>query len=101
MLLDLFSAVTEAVAVQRGVLVRSGNTYFHQVQEAVGQQSAWTNHHLRTAGMTSQTALSVEERGKEALYLYRETARMLRSSLSFGHWETIAQTIHILEETLS
>ncbi len=101
MLLDLFSAVTEAVAVQHGVLVRSGNTYFHQVQEAAGQQSTWTNHHLRAAGIIPQAALSIEDRGKEALYLYRETAHMLRSSLSFEHWETIAQTIQALKDALS
>jgi predicted nucleotidyltransferase len=101
MMLDLFSAATEAIAVHRGVLVRSGNTYFHQVQEAAGQQSTWTYHHLRAAGITSQAALSAEERGKETLYLYQETAQLLKPSITFEHWETIAQTIQTLKDVLS
>lgn len=101
MLLDLFSAVTEAVAVQRGVLVQSGNTYFHQVQEAVGQHSAWTYHHLRAAGLSPSDPLSVEARGKETLTLYQETARLLKPAISSEHWETIVQTIKILEDACS
>src|SRR5579884_362525 len=64
MLLDLFATVTEAIAVQHGVLVSSGNTYFHQVQEAVGRDSTWTSYHLRTAGIVPQNSSvpSIEER---------------------------------------
>lgn len=101
MMLDLFSATTEAIAVQHGVLVRSGNTYFHQVQEAVGQQSTWTYYHLRAAGIISQAALSAEERGKETLYLYQETAQLLKPSISFEHWEIVAQTIQLLKDVLA
>jgi predicted nucleotidyltransferase len=100
MTLDLFSAVTEAIAVQRGVLVESGNTYFHQVQETVGAQSLWTQYHLRAAGITPQPPPSAEKRGKETLYLYEETARLLRPAISSEHWEVITQTIQTIEKTL-
>lgn len=101
MLLDLFSAVTEAVAVQRGALVQSGNTYFHQVREAVGPQSAWTQYHSRAAGIASPDALSIEERGRETLFLYKETARLLDSSLSAVHREVIQQTIETMTSALA
>ncbi len=39
MTLEIFSAATEAIAVHRGVLITNGNTYYHQVQEAVGRDS--------------------------------------------------------------
>ena len=100
MILEIFTAATDAVAVQRGVLVRSGNTYFHQVQEAVGHQSAWTCSHLRMAGVTDQ-ALSLRERGKEALRFYKETARLLRPALSEEHWDTIEQTLQTIGPVLS
>lgn len=97
MILDLFSAITEAMAVQRGVLVQSGNTYFHQVQKSVGRQSIWTQSHLRIA----IHPLSLIERGQEALRLYKETAYQLKSSIHPDHWDVIEQTIYTVENMLS
>jgi predicted nucleotidyltransferase len=103
MILDLFSAVTEAVAVQHGVLVSSGNTYFHQVQEAVGRNSLWTSYHLRTAGIVPRisSAPSIEERGRAALHLYQETVQLLQSHLLPQYWETIAPLLDMIEHALS
>ncbi|MGH2478775.1 MAG: nucleotidyltransferase domain-containing protein, partial [Ktedonobacteraceae bacterium] len=100
MIFDLFSAITEAIAVQRGVLVRSGNTYFHQVQEAVGQRSAWTQLHLRVAGIEPQPALSALERGREALSLYKTTAQLLRSFIAIEYWSVIAPVLQMIEHAL-
>ncbi len=96
MILDLFVAVTDAVAIQGGVLVRSGNTYFHQVQEFVGKQSVWTQYHLRIAGITTDS-LSLRERGRAALSLYEETAQHLKPSIRLDHWHVVEQTIHTIE----
>lgn len=100
MIIILFAAVTDAVAVQRGVLVRSGNTYFRQVQESVGQQSVWTHYHLRIAGVASHS-LSLRERGREVLYLYKETAQLLKPHIHSDHWNVIEQTMRTIECTLS
>ena len=70
MTLDLFSAVTEAVAVQRGVLVESGNTYFHQVQKTIGVQSLWTQYHLRAAGITSHPPPPRLKRGGRKRFIF-------------------------------
>lgn len=102
MLLDLFSAVTEAIAVQRGVLVLSGNTYFHQVQEAIGLDSMWTHYHLLTVGIVTQAipVPSIEARGIAVLHLYQETAQLLQSCVSSEHWKMIEQTIDMIKHTL-
>src|SRR5437870_1653284 len=42
---ELLLALTDAVVVQRGMLVISGNTYFWQVQNMVGVESKWTSYH--------------------------------------------------------
>jgi predicted nucleotidyltransferase len=100
MIIDLFAAITDAVAVQRGVLVRSGNTYFRQVQESVGQHSVWTEYHLRIAGITAYP-LSLQEQGKEIFRLYKETAQLLKPSIRLDHWDAIEQTIRTIERALS
>jgi predicted nucleotidyltransferase len=100
MILDLFAAITDAVAVQRGVLVRSGNTYFRQVQESVGQQSVWTHYHLRIAGVTTYS-LSLKERSREVLCLYKETAQLLKPHIHSDHWSVIEQTIYTIGYALS
>lgn len=100
MLHDLFSAITEAVAVQRGVLIRSGNTYFHQVQEAMGSQSLWTHYHLHAAGI-DPLSTTIEERGKTALLLYEETARILRPDMSTEHWALVSHALCLIEQALS
>lgn len=97
MTIDLFSAATEAVAVDRGVLISSGNTYFHQVEKAVGQQSAWARSHLRIA----TEALSAEERGKETLRLYWETCHLLEATLAPEHRVTIERCLELVVQWLA
>ncbi len=103
MMLDLFSAVTEAIAVQRGILVLSGNTYFHQVQKAVGRDSMWTHYHLHAAGIATNTepVPSITTRGIATLRLYQETARLLRPYVHPEHWEVIDESIRVIEHALS
>jgi predicted nucleotidyltransferase len=71
MILLLFSAVTDAVTVQRGILATSGNTYFRQVEEAVGQVSVWTYYHKLLAGFDTNagSVASLEHRGIATLHL--------------------------------
>jgi hypothetical protein len=103
MTLDLFSAVTEAMAVQRGVFVTSGNTYFHQVQEAMGQDSLWTSYHRLAAGTASHSACppSMKERGIAALRLYQETAQLLQPIIPPQAWEVIEGALRMIEQALA
>src|SRR5947209_16922295 len=72
--LELLLALTDAVVVQRGILIISGNTYFWQVQQMVGAESKWTHYHRIVAGIDTSSALSVspEKMGVAVLRLYQE-----------------------------
>jgi predicted nucleotidyltransferase len=100
MLLLLFSAVTDAMTVQRGILATSGNTYFQQVEDVVGQDSSWTYYHKRIAGIDPVPDLSIESRAMAALRLYQETAQLLRSSLQPQHREVVDQAVTIIDQAL-
>lgn len=86
--LGLALGLTEAVAVARGVMIESENTYFRQVQAAAGQASAWTHYHRAVLGMTPGAPLA-RDRALAALGLYRETAGLLRGSFLPEHLAVI------------
>ncbi len=98
MTLGLFSALTDAIAVHRGMLVASGNTYFRQLQETVGQESPWSYHHRRIAGIN--TEVSTQAKGITALRLYQETAQLLWSALDLTDQETVAQALTVIDHAL-
>lgn len=104
MTLLIFDAVTMAIAVQRGILSISGNSYFRQVQEAVGFDSTWTRYHMLIAGIAtpSQVENPVEVRGIAALRLFQETARLLHPILQASpEGGVVAQTSTLIEEALA
>lgn len=100
MTLELFSASTNAMAVQRGVLVRNGNMYYHQVQRSVGTGSAWTQYHNRTAGIDPTIVPSIENRSVAALALYKETVHLLQPYLASEHWKVIEPLVSILNKMI-
>jgi len=93
--LGLVLGLARAVAVQRGLLIQTENSFFRQVQEAVGRDSAWTHDFRLAAGFKAGPAdlPPVEVRGIAGLHLYRETVRLLRSSLLPAHLEVIDSTL--------
>ena len=104
MTLLLFHAVTMAIAVQRGILSMSGNSYFRQVQESVGFETAWTRYHNLIAGVDAPTVPGnlPEMRGVAALRLYQETARLLLPVLDASHYgEVVLQTSIVIDEALA
>jgi hypothetical protein len=97
---ELFYSLTWAMAVQRGVLIEGGNSYYDQVQEAAGKDSAWTRaHRLILCLEPFPDQLSpVQARGNAALRLYQETAWLLRDALLPQDREVIDRTLQIIEE---
>lgn len=80
-LVGLLYALPWAVATQHGVMVTSGNTFYTQVQEAAGDESAWSRA-LRVAlgieeGEVGDAGGALTRRGRAGLRLYAETARLL------------------------
>ncbi len=101
--LELLLALTDAVVVQRGMLIISGNTYFRQVQDMVGVEFKWTHYHSIVAGIETSPVQGVlaEERGVAVLRLYQETVKLLRPILYPLHREVIEQSVRVIESALS
>ena len=87
--------LTQAVAVGRGILIESENSYYRQVQDAAGADSAWTRYHRIAAGFAAPNPQSppAEAIAIAALHLYRETADLLRSLLLPRHLPVIEATL--------
>ena len=90
--------LTRAVAVGRGVLIESENSYFRQAQEAAGADSAWTRYHRLAAGFVadSSPAPPAISAGIAALHLYRETAQLLATLLLSRHRPVIEATLQAI-----
>lgn len=74
--LELLHEMTRAVAIARGALIDSANTYFAQVMHNVGTDSAWTRAFRQTAGLEPG---DLWIRGQAAVALFRETATLLNA----------------------
>jgi predicted nucleotidyltransferase len=91
----LFAELTLIVAISRGVLIRSDNSYYRQVEEAAGPK--WAQHHR---GMTGADGpISVHEQARKVLRLYCETALLMRSIMLPEHREVIEETVKRLERS--
>src|SRR5207244_1787281 len=75
----LLSWLTEIVAVQRGVMVKSDNTYYSQVRQATGDESEWSRLHRLVSGIepVPTDRPPARTRGMGALRLYRETLKLM------------------------
>jgi hypothetical protein len=102
---NLLSNLTDLVAVQRGVMVKSDRTYYRQVQESAGPESAWTRYHNIAAGITQgqghPQSIPARSRALAVLALYKETATLVERDISAGHRETAVYAVRILSEVLS
>lgn len=101
---NLLSNLTDLVAVQRGVLVRSDRTYYRQVQESAGLASAWTRHHNIAAGVAHgphhPQSTPARSRALAVLTLYIETVTLVERAIAPGHRETAAQVVRMLSKAL-
>jgi hypothetical protein len=99
---NLLGNLTDLIAVQRGVLVKSDRTYYRQVQESIGLDSAWTRYHNIAAGVTpspddgQDTPAGLQ--GLAVLALYEETLALLENVIAPGHRETASQALRIAGE---
>jgi hypothetical protein len=96
----LLSSLIEAVAVQRGILVKNDSTYYRQVHEVVGLDSAWTHYHRLALGVEVVQAdgRPVMTRGIAALCLYRETIALLRTVMHPDHLQVAEQAMQIVDQ---
>jgi Nucleotidyltransferase domain len=90
----LFAELTLTVAVARGVLIKSDNTYYHQVEEASGPD--WARLHRTISG--AKGPIPVHDQALACLRLYRETLALLRPIMLPEHLEVVEQSMRKLEE---
>src|SRR5437588_8266301 len=98
----LWYALTQAVAIQRGVLAMSSHTHMRHVREAVGTDAPWARYHCLVAASDEHaaSATSVEARAIAALGLYLETIALLRPVIRPEHREVAEQTVLTIEAAL-
>lgn len=99
---ELVYALTEIVAVQQGVLIKSESTYYWQVQAAVGLDSDWTVCHRWAAGVDSVATKGsiVLTQAIAALRLYQETVKLLRPVLHQDHLAVAEHAMGVIDEAV-
>lgn len=94
--------LTHTMAVQRGILMKTDNTFYQQVQEAVGLDSAWTHYHRLAAGLeigpTDMPPVKVQ--GIAWLHLYAEMVKLFRPIFRPAHREVVEETLSVIERAL-
>ena len=85
--------LAEVVQVQRGIL-STDNSFFDDLAEAVGKDSAWSNSCRTAFGLSNKgTAPNLQEEVQAGLNLYIETAKLLQGELLSEIAPVIAQTV--------
>ena len=102
---SLIFGLTQAVAVQRGVLVAGSSRYLRQVQESVGPDSAWTRYHRLAMDADEPEApqapgTSIEARAMAALRMYQETVRLLRATIQPEYQVVVDQAADLIDTAL-
>jgi predicted nucleic acid-binding protein len=85
--LGLVNGLTRAMAIHHRLLIVSENTYFVQVQAAMGSKSEWTRLFRLAAGLDVglPDATPFETHARAGLALYRETVAQMRHLLPERH----------------
>ncbi len=99
--LGLVNGLTRAMAIHRRLLITSENTYFAQVQEAMGRDSAWTHLFRLAAGFDpgAPTAMPFQSRALAGLVLYRETVALMRDLLPERHLPVVDMALAAIAQT--
>lgn len=98
----LLTWLTELMAVQRGVLIKSDRTYYRQVQEAVGFESDWSRYHRIALGVEpgQQVGSPIAARSLAALSLYKETFALVEGVIGASHLDDARQTVLLIDRAL-
>ena len=95
----LFKCLSEAVAVQAGLMIETENRYLAIITEHVGMNHPWTRAFRLAFGIDVKADTPAwQTRGEAALELYQQTA-LLFIELSWGkHQEVIENTLQLIKE---
>lgn len=92
--------LTEEVAVQRGVLIKTEGTYHLQVQQAAGP--TWTHYHRLATGVDPALAGCdpLLARASAALHLYLATLDLLRPSMQPEHLQVAEKAVQAMQAAM-
>ena len=94
----LFKGLTNAVAVQSGMMMESENRYFDVIQENIGQPHEWTRAFRLTLGadIGDVNTPVYRTRGQAALALYKHTAQLFKNIILEKHRDVIENTLQLV-----
>lgn len=100
-MLGLVNGLTRAMAINQRLLITSENTYFGQVQTAMGSESEWTRLFRLAAGLDSSMAdtMPFETRARAGLALYLETVMRMRHLLRERHLPVIEAALTAIAQS--
>ncbi|RMF81496.1 MAG: nucleotidyltransferase domain-containing protein [Chloroflexi bacterium] len=94
---SLMMGLPRAIAVQRGVLIQSENTFLRQMQHELGEYSAWSFYLRIASGLQHAPGGTdgglAQMRGLAALGLYVETSKVLKAIIRPEHLEVVDKTV--------
>jgi hypothetical protein len=95
--------LSRVVQVQRGVLLSGDNAFYDELADAVGWDSEWVRLRRITFGIAgeNESAPSLREQVTAGLNLYVVTAEMLVGVLRPEDEPLVAETVHLIRQTLS
>jgi hypothetical protein len=98
----LISELTLVAALAMGVLIISDSTYYEQVEEAAGPDSAWTRYHRLALGLAEGPASikPLRARGLAALFLYRETLPLVRPAMQPEQLAVVEEALRIVSASI-
>jgi len=99
---NLVAELTLLTALCFGTLITNNSTYYQQVQEAAGLDSAWTRYHRIATGLEAGPTdiVPLRAQGMAALHLYRETFAFARPVMQAAHVEIVEQVLQIVRSAV-
>jgi hypothetical protein len=98
----LFIDATISMALSSGVFITTDSLYYQEVETTVGLDSAWTHYHRLLCGINipAEDTASIKARGGLALQLYRETTRLLWSTLNQQRRAVVEQVLSLIQQAV-
>ena len=95
----LAAELTRLTALCHRTLITSDSTYYQQVQEAAGLDSAWTRSHRIATGLEAgPTGIDpLRARGIAVLHLYRETLIFARPAMQTDHRDIAEEVLRVVQ----
>jgi len=101
-IIHLVEQLTRLTALYHRTVTTNNSTYYQQVQEAAGRDSAWTRSHRIATGLEAGPAgiAPLRGRGIAVLHLYRETLVFVKPVMQADHREIAEEVLRVVQEAV-